>query len=265
MCGFISACVPAARSPNFDLGDSSYTVVPEPEISAELLQRLGVAAPSPVASLPKPTLEVNAEVRRELQLLVRRDAASVRIARARAKRDLEIMGRIFQDEGIPRDLLNLAFIESGLRSDAVSPTGAVGMWQFTASTARLYGLRVSKKEDQRRDLVRATLAAARHLKDLYGIFGDWYLVLAAYNAGPRSIPTRNDSELCFWDLSRHGRLSRETTRFVPRFIAATIVAQVLDRYGSGNVQQQVEMHIARIQNPSGVDIVAFNIDHAPLG
>ena len=260
VCGLLSACVPAAHSPIFDLPDSQPTISDEAQAPAELLQKLGVGAPAPVASLPKPTLEVNAEVRRELRLLVRRDAASVRIARANAHHDLEIMTRIFQDEGIPKDLLNLAFIESGLRNNAVSPNGAVGMWQFTASTARLYGLRVSKKEDQRRDLVRATLAAARHLKDLYGMFGDWYLVLAAYNAGPRSIPGGND--VTFWDLSRRGKLSRETTRFVPRFIATTIVAQVLERYGATDVEHKVELHLARMQNPSGLDIVAFNIDSA---
>ena len=202
--------------------------------------------PGPVSRLPAPQFEVNGEVRKELRLMLRHDGRSVREAMDRRREAYPLMVRIFEDEGVPRDLLNLALIESGFRREARSQAGAVGLWQFMGGTARQYGLRVGAKQDQRRDLILSTLAAARHLRDLYLMYQDWYLALAAYNAGPAAISraVARSGSATFWQLSRAGRLNAQTARFVPKFIAASMVVKTLERYGADNLEENMNMHIA---------------------
>jgi len=132
---------------------------------------------------------------------------------------------VLADEGVPRALINVALVESRYKSSARSKAGAVGMWQFIASTARHYGLKVGRGEDQRKDPVLSTIAAARYLRDLYEQFDDWNLALAAYNAGPgrvRSAMRRGESS-DFWVLSRKRLLPPETRKYVPKIQAAVII------------------------------------------
>jgi len=147
----------------------------------------------------------------------------------RTQKHREQMVNILKREGIPSEMLNLAVIESGFRADARSPAGAVGMWQFVKSTARVYGLVVNLFEDQRLDPILSTVAAARHLRDLYNAYQDWYLALAAYNGGTAAVDraimkagTRD-----FWSIARGGFLREETRNFVARFIAASLVHSFL--------------------------------------
>jgi len=175
--------------------------------------------------LPPPLLEKTPEVQKEL-----RDFGGGRMVQAslqRADKLMPVVKQIFSDEGVPHEMINVAVIESGCRPDAVSPSGAAGMWQFMKGTARNYGLEVSLLRDERKDPVLASLAAARHLRDLYGLYSDWHLALAAYNAGSGSINKAlgRSQEKNFWALSRKGLLKRETSRFVSRFIAASLIAR----------------------------------------
>ena len=128
---------------------------------------------------------------------------------------------IFDEEGVPRDLLWLGLVESGYRPSARSPKNAAGVWQFIPDTARRFGLSVGR-EDERLDTVKATRAAAKYLRFLYQTFGDWHLALAAYNAGEGRVEAAiaRGGTRDFWTLSSVGHLPRETVAYVPAVLAA---------------------------------------------
>jgi len=140
-----------------------------------------------------------------------------------------LVGKILAAEGLPPQLIYLAMIESGLSSTAVSSVGAAGPWQFMPGTASDYGLQHNWWLDERRDLEMSTRAAARYLKDLYRRFDDWALVLAAYNSGGGRVSRkiRQHGHDNFWDM----RLPRQTTAYVPKFIAAVHIGEDPGKYG----------------------------------
>lgn len=129
-----------------------------------------------------------------------------------------MMDAVFTKYNLPTELKYLAVIESKLKSSAVSWAGAVGPWQFMPGTARLFGLKVNHRIDERTDYYKSTHAAARYLKELYGEFGDWLLVIAAYNGGPGNVYSaiRKSGSRNFWDLQRY--LPNETRNHVKKFI-----------------------------------------------
>ena len=125
---------------------------------------------------------------------------------------------------VPLELRNLPIIESALHPNAVSRAGAVGLWQFMIGTAKRYGLEVTSLIDERKDPVKASYAAAHMLKDLYDIFGDWSLAIAAYNCGPGNVSKairRSGGRKDFWGIYQY--LPAETRGYVPAFIAANYV------------------------------------------
>ena len=126
---------------------------------------------------------------------------------------------------VPLELRNLPIIESALHPNAVSRAGAVGLWQFMIGTAKKYGLEVTSLIDERKDPVKASYAAAHYLKDLYDIFGDWSLAVAAYNCGPgnvsKAIRRSGGGKTDFWGIYQY--LPAETRGYVPAFIAANYV------------------------------------------
>ncbi len=142
-----------------------------------------------------------------------------------------------RERGMPEELLYLAMIESGFLASATSPVAASGVWQFMGATARAYGLKVDYWVDERRDPVRATDAALDYLEELHAMFGSWYLAAAAYNAGPAAVqralarhgvPEGGEEEL-YWRVREH--LPRETREYVPKILAATLLAQQADHFG----------------------------------
>lgn len=128
---------------------------------------------------------------------------------------------IFDSYGLPAELKYMAVIESALNPNAVSRAGATGLWQFMFSTGKIYGLTINSVVDERRDPVKATVAAAKFMKDLYSIYGDWTLVIAAYNCGPGNVNKairRSGNKKDYWDI--YYRLPRETRGYLPQYIAA---------------------------------------------
>jgi membrane-bound lytic murein transglycosylase D len=143
-----------------------------------------------------------------------------------------MMERIFREEGTPTELVFLSMIESGLVPTATSRAKAVGLWQFMQATGAMYGLKVDSWVDERRDPEKATRAAARHLKDLYNVWGDWHLALAGYNVSPGRIRSsiRNAGNVKdYWAISPY--LPAETRGYVPSYIAATIIAGNREQFG----------------------------------
>jgi membrane-bound lytic murein transglycosylase D len=130
---------------------------------------------------------------------------------------------IFDANGLPSELKYMAVIESALNPNAVNRySGATGLWQFMFSTGRLYGLTINSLVDERRDPVKATQAAARYIKDLYNIYNDWILVIAAFNCGPGNVNKairRSGNKKDYWDI--YYRLPRETRGYIPQYVAAT--------------------------------------------
>jgi membrane-bound lytic murein transglycosylase D len=172
---------------------------------------------------------VNARVKAALRSIVRHRSAGIAQAFVRARRYAPMMRGVFQEKGLPPELVNLAFVESDVDPRATSRARAAGIWQFVPATARSYGMRRTALIDERRDPEKSTRAAADYLKHLYQRFDSWPLALAAYNAGAgtveRAIARQRTTD--FWRL----RLPRETQRFVPAFMAMALIARDPKRYG----------------------------------
>lgn len=155
-------------------------------------------------------------------------------ALSRGAKYLPSMTDILVREGLPPELAYLPLIESGYRPQAVSPAGAAGPWQFIPETGRRYGLRIDSLVDERRDPIKSTHAASAYLKDLHEMFGDWELSLAAYNSGEYRVArilSQNKDVEDFWDMRDGGLLPRETSAYVPRFLAAVQIAKAPESYG----------------------------------
>ncbi len=177
----------------------------------------------------------------------------------RLERHRPMVEQVFAEFNLPADLIFLSLVESGFSTNAVSRSKAVGPWQFIKSTARTYGLRVDKWIDERRDPVKSTLAAAQYLRDLYHVFGSWPLAMAAYNAGERRVGralARAHAD-DFWDLTDTKLIKRETKEYVPRFLAATLIAKDPSRYGFLiNPQPPVEYEEAVLTRPIHLRVAA---------
>ena len=167
---------------------------------------------------------------------------------ARSSKYLPRMKEILKEQGLPEDLVYIALIESGFNSKAYSRARAVGFWQFIRGTGRRYGLEQNYYIDERRDFEKSTEAASLYLKGLYNLFGSWYLAIASYNVGENRIKnlvmkhyTRD-----FWELAAQKRLPRETTNYVPKFLAARMIAKHPRKYGFENVDWHVPLDYKEI-------------------
>ena len=153
---------------------------------------------------------------------------------ARSTRYEALMKKVLRDNKLPEDLFYIALIESGFTSNARSTASAVGYWQFIRGTGKRYKLDINKMIDERRDPVLATQAAAEYFKDLYKIFDSWYLSMAAYNVGEGRVlrAVKKYKTRDFWQLSKNKHaLPKETDNYVPKYIAAKLIAKNPDKYG----------------------------------
>jgi membrane-bound lytic murein transglycosylase D len=176
---------------------------------------------------------------------------------SRSERYIPMMKEVLKKEGLPEDLVYLAMIESGFSPHAYSVAAAVGPWQFMSATGKRYALRIDGWIDERRDPLKSSVAAALYLKELYGIFNkDWYLAAAGYNAGEnkilRAIDRYNSTD--FWELSKGSYLARETKEYVPKLLAAAIIAKEPARYGFADVAYLPPIEFDTVTIPSQTDL-----------
>ncbi|HEX4546391.1 MAG TPA: transglycosylase SLT domain-containing protein [Candidatus Acidoferrum sp.] len=157
----------------------------------------------------------------------------------RSGRYRQMISRVLREEGVPQDLIYLAQAESAFQPLALSRAGARGIWQFVAYRGHEYGLRRTWWIDERQDPEKATRAAAQHLRDLYRLFGDWYLAMAAYNCGPGNVQKgiERTGYADFWELYKRNVLPRETRNYVPIILALTLIAKDAAHY---NIQADLE-------------------------
>lgn len=173
---------------------------------------------------------------------------------------------VFDQYGIPEELKYLSVIESALNPRAVSRAGATGMWQFMYYTGKTYGLTVNSLVDERRDPLKSTVAAAGFLRDLYDIYHDWTLVIAAYNCGPGNVNKairRSGGKRNYWDIYYY--LPRETRGYVPAFIAATYVmnyskehnlypARVDFEFHTDTIMVRDKLHLKQVAEVMGIPV-----------
>ncbi|MGZ4816553.1 MAG: LysM peptidoglycan-binding domain-containing protein [Terriglobales bacterium] len=182
----------------------------------------------------------------------------------RAGRYEPMIRRILKEEGVPQDLIYLAQAESGFHPMALSRAGARGMWQFMAGRGSGYGLARNWWVDDRQDPEKATRAAARHLKDLYNQFGDWYLAMAAYNSGPGNVQqaVQRTGYADFWELYKRNVLPAETKNYVPIILAVTIIAKNPAQYGLENLKPDppLQYDIVKVDYPVDLRLVAECVD-----
>ncbi len=177
-------------------------------------------------------LTYNAQVRSIIEYYIDKSPDRVSVMLGLSKYYFPIFEAILDQYNVPHELKYLVVIESALNPNAVSRAGATGLWQFMYSTGRMYDLRVNSNVDDRRDPIKSSVAAAKYLRDLYRIYNDWELALAAYNCGPGNVnkAIRRSGKNDFWGIYNY--LPRETRGYVPAYIAA---AYVMNYYKEHNI------------------------------
>jgi membrane-bound lytic murein transglycosylase D len=185
----------------------------------------------------------------------------------RAGRYRPLIARILQEEGIPQELIHLAQAESGFFPRAISSKSAGGMWQFVVWRGQQYGLMRTAYTDDRFDPEKATRASARHLHDLYNMFGDWYLAMAAYNCGPVAVAraVERTGYADFWELRDRHALPEQTTNYVPIILAMTIMTKNAAQYGLEGVvpEAPLEYDTIEVNAPTHLGLVA-DLTDAPM-
>jgi membrane-bound lytic murein transglycosylase D len=169
-------------------------------------------------------LSYNASIKNMIEFYAKRIRNKVEIMLGLSNYYFPIFEQVLDKYQLPLELKYMAIIESALNAKAISRAGATGLWQFMYGTGKLYGLKVTSYVDERRDPLKATEAAARYLRDLYNLYGDWHLVIAAYNCGPGNINraiARSGGKKDYWSI--YYRLPRETRGYVPAFISAAYI------------------------------------------
>lgn len=161
--------------------------------------------------------------------------------------------------GLPTDLAYMVMIESGFSSSAISSAQAVGPWQFISNTGKTYGLRQNWWLDERRDIKKSTTAAINYLKDLREEFGSWYLVAASYNMGEGGLRSRikNYRTSDYWELVKLRALPQETQDYVPKILAALMIAKAPNLYGFRNIDSQYPLQYEVVWAPGGTQLDAM--------
>ena len=238
-----SADVDEARFEKAPLEDLLQMTFPvDPKLKDKVKEQVQATA----SQLP---LSVNDAVLGYIDYFSGRGRRTLIVGLERAGRYRPLIARIFQEEGIPQELIYLAQAESGFLPRAISYAAASGMWQFVAWRGQEYGLMRTAYTDDRFDPEKATRASAKHLHDLYNMFGDWYLAMAAYNCGPNAVAraVERTGYADFWELRSRHVLPEQTTNYVPIILAMTIMTKNAAEYGLVDVVPDAPLEYDTIQ------------------
>jgi len=234
--------------------------IPEPTFPIDPRLRNQVTEELKAASSQLP-LEMNDDVLRYINFFTSVNGRKILVAGLRrAGRYRPLIQRIFDEEGVPQELIHLAQAESGFAPRAVSRMRATGMWQFMSFRGQEYGLLRTKNRDDRLDPEKATRAAAKHLHDLYNEFGDWYLAMSAYNCGPVTVAkaVERTGYADLWELRRRNSLPKETAGYVPIILAMVIMAKNPAHYGLEDLELDppLEYSTVELDAPAHLQLVA---------
>lgn len=244
----------AAGIDHFRIDDANNEPAPTPDQSIQELEII-------------PT-EINENVDKWIRYFQNRGRVHMERYLLRSTRYEALMKKVLRDNKLPEDLFYIALIESGFSSQAFSHASAVGYWQFIRGTGKRYKLQINQLVDERRDPVLSTQAAAEYFKDLYARFNSWYLAMAAYNVGEgrvdRAIKKYKTKD--FWVLVRNKRaLPSETDNYVPKYIAAKLIAKNPDKYGFEGIDYMppIEFDHISVDQPINLRLMAekMNINY----
>lgn len=251
--GFSEA--PAVPAPIDEVAEVTFPADPK------IKERAEVAAKSVSHDLP---LTVNDVVVSYLNFFqTPRGRAIVENGLRRKGKYQAMISQILKEEGVPQDLIYLAQAESAFQPLALSRAGARGIWQFVQWRGNEYGLKRSWWVDERMDPEKATRAAAQHLRDLYGLYGDWYLAMAAYNCGPGNVQKgiERTGYADFWELYKRNVLPKQTMNYVPIILALTLIAKDAAHYGIVvDPEEPLETDTLKLGRPIDLRLVAETID-----
>ena len=240
--GAESAQLPAAEIDRFRVNDLPKT----PEVGVEKVEELEMI----------PT-EINGSVEKWIDYFQGRGRPHMERYLLRSTRYEALMKKVLRDNKLPEDLFYIALIESGFSSSAHSHASAVGYWQFIRGTGKRYKLKINKLVDERRDPVLSTQAASEYFRDLYSRFNSWYLSMAAYNVGEGRVERviRKYKTRDFWKLAKIKRaLPAETDNYVPKFIAAKLIAKNPDKYGFDGIDYMPPIEFDHIVTDQPVNL-----------
>ncbi len=220
-----------------------------------------------ISSIPSVVeLSYNTIVRKYIEVYTQKKRKSVEVMLGLAQYYFPIFDEIFDSYNIPNELKYMSIIESALNPRAYSRARAVGLWQFMYGTGRLYGLTINSLVDERRDPINSTYAAAKFIQDLYKIYNDWILVIAAYNCGPGNVNRairRSGGKRNYWDIYFY--LPRETRGHVPAYIAATYTMNFYNEHNltpqkielapaNDTIMINKELHLMQVSEVLGIPI-----------
>lgn len=235
-------------------------------------------------------LVYNQDVKRWIEMYIRRGKYLIPSLLGLSQYYFPMIEPVLDQYNIPLELKYLTIVESALNPRAVSRTGATGLWQFMYGTGKMYDLEVTTLVDERRDPAKETVAAAQFLRDLYNIYGDWALVIAAYNCGPGNVNRaikRSGGRTNFWEIYQY--LPKETRGYVPAFISVNYIMTYYKEHGYTPVKVEMpsfhdtvmvnnKLHFGQVEGMLGIpieqlrelnpqykkDIIPGNIKAAPL-
>lgn len=238
---FLTACVSSPKSTLLDEKGESLDLAEikkeQKSLISPLFESRKIAQLEGVENIP---IELRPEVDVWIRYFTGRGRDRMKLYLERSHRYQNLMRSALKKENLPQNLIYMAMIESGFSPVARSRANAVGYWQFISATGRRYGLKINSLIDERRDPILSTVAAGKYLRDLHDLFGSWYLAMASYNAGEYRVNRAMMKHYSrdFWKLRSKKSIPKETREYVPKFMAAQLIAEDPQKYGFTNLNYQ---------------------------